>query len=510
MHLTVDGATIDVVDDTATLLDVLRETAGVRSVKDGCSPQGQCGCCTVLVDGQPRVSCVTPVRRVRDREITTLDGLPSDVFAAWGAAFVATGGSQCGFCTPGIICRFEGLRAKGATHDDRDAAAKALQAHLCRCTGWQPVVDAWCAFDEVGVELGVPSADAARRAELEGGVAQSVGREVALGRGGFADDTSPPDALVAVPMAEGDGWAVAETRAEALRLAGKVQGRRTTEEFNPPIELPAGDFDRTLRTTWVEPAYLETDASWCVPGGEPSSPLANGGAFGAKLASEVGAVARRLADEHQRPVRVLYSREDSVQRGPKRPPLAAGVNADGSGVVRVARTPGVAEAIAAVAPGLMIEEVDIAGPPTSIDIRGAGWVEAAVLLASVRDELGWIEAPGGGSAIAAVTDDGSVSVRVRAGAPLDETVLRSFCTGAAHMALSWVTSESLGVDTDGTVHDLTIRSFGVLRAIDTPRIEVTIESDDREPVNGSDAVFAAVAAAVWRSLDCAPEWPVRS
>ena len=78
------------------------------------------------------------------------------------------------------------------------------------------------------------------------------------------------------------------------------------------------------------------------------------------------------------------------------------------------------------------------------------------------------------------------------------------------MALSWVTSESLGVDTDGTVHDLTIRSFGVLRAIDTPRIEVTIESDDREPVNGSDAVFAAVAAAVWRSLDCAPEWPVRS
>ena len=97
-----------------------------------------------------------------------------------------------------------------------------------------------------------------------------------LGRGGFADDTAPADALIAVPMAEGDGWAVAATRAEALRLAGKVQGRRTTEEFSAPIELPSGDFDRTLRTTWVEPAYLETDASWCVPGGEPSSPLSEG------------------------------------------------------------------------------------------------------------------------------------------------------------------------------------------------------------------------------------------
>ena len=75
------------------------------------------------------------------------------------------------------------------------------------------------------------------------------------------------------------------------------------------------------------------------------------------------------------------------------------------------------------------------------------------------------------------------------------------------MALSMVTSESLGVDPQGEVHDLTIRSFGVLRAIDTPPIDVTIEADDREPVNGSDAVFAAVAAAVWRARGCPPQWP---
>ena len=501
MELRVDGRMIEVVDETATLLDVLRDVAGARSVKDGCSPQGQCGCCTVLVDGQPRVSCVTPVRRVRGREITTVDGLPDDVSAAWGAAFAATGGSQCGFCTPGIICRFEGLRTKGAPHDDRDAAAKALQAHLCRCTGWQPVVDAWVAF---GCEAPEITDAAAARAELDGGVAQAVGPAVALGRGGFADDRAPAGALVAVPA--GDEWAVAETRAEALVLAGKVQGRRTTADFLPPIAVPPGDWVRTLQTTWVEPGYLETDAAWCEPGGTPASPLANGGAFGGKVESEVGPIARRLADEHGRAVRVLYSREDAVRRGPKRPPLAAGLRADGSGVVRVARTPGIAEAIASVAPGLVVEEVDLAGPPTSADIRGAGWVEAAVLVESLADEPGWITSPAGGSAHATF-DDGVLVVRVRAGDPLDETVLRSYCTGAAHMGLSWVTSESLGVDEHGEIHDLTIRSFGILRAIDTPPIDVTIEPSDGPAVPVGDAVFAAVAATAWRSAGFPPTWP---
>ncbi len=502
MQLSVDGRIVEVVDDTATLLDVLREIAGVSAVKDGCSPQGQCGCCTVLVDGQPRVSCVTPVRRVRGREITTSDGLPDDISASWSAAFTATGGSQCGFCTPGIICRFEGLRAKDVDHGDRDAAAKALQAHLCRCTGWQPVVDAWVAFGCDTPEVGE---GAAIRAALEGGTPQAVGPEVALGRGGFADDTAPSDALVAVPSA--DGWAIAETHAEALRLAGKVQGRRTTADFAPPLELPPGEWHRTLRTSWVEPGYLETDAAWCEPGGVPASPLANGGAFGAKTTSEVGEVARRLADEHGRPVRVRYSREDAVRRGPKRPPIAAGIAADGTGIVRVVRTEGISDAIAAVAPGFVVEEVDVAGPPTSAAIRGAGWVEAAVLRASLDTEPGWITAPAGGAALASVAADGTIDVRVRAGNPLDETVLRSYCTGAAHMGLSWVTSEALGVDEFGEIHDLTIRSFGILRAIDTPAIDVTIEADDGPAMAASDAVFAAVVAAVWRARGFPPEWP---
>src|SRR5690606_13813036 len=112
-------------------------------VKDGCSPQGQCGCCTVLVDGAPRVACVTPARRARGRAVTTLEGLPSEVSSAWAEAFTACGASQCGFCTPGIIVRLEGLRAKGVAPDDEPAVERALAAHLCRCTGWRTIVDAY-------------------------------------------------------------------------------------------------------------------------------------------------------------------------------------------------------------------------------------------------------------------------------------------------------------------------------------------------------------------------------
>ena len=502
VELTVDGTAV-AVPATGSLLDALRESLGLRSAKDGCSPQGQCGCCTVWVDGQPRVACVTPVARVAGRTVTTVDALPDR--DTWAASFSDHGGSQCGFCTPGIV-----MRCAALAPERRDDAGirQAMLAHLCRCTGWQPIVESVMA---VGAPAPARAARSAgeRRAAIEGGVPQTVGPEVALGAGGFADDVAPRDALVAVRSADG-GWVVGDTLADARARSGKVQGRRTTAPLRWPVELPAGGWARALRTTWVEPAYLEPDASWCLPGGEPMSSSGNGGAFGGKADEALGAIARRLADEHGRAVRVLATREDVVRFGPKRPPLAAGVRADGSGVVRVARTAGIADAIRSVAPALVVEEVEVAGPPTSAALRGAGWVEAAVLLASLQDGPEYeVIAPGGGRARARLGDDGSVQVRVACGDPLDPVVLRSYCTGAAHMALGWVTSEGLSVDESGEVHDLTIRSFGVLRAVDTPRIEVTIEPDDGEPVNGSDAVFAAVAVAAWARSGWEPAWPTR-
>jgi xanthine dehydrogenase small subunit len=506
IRIEVDGRPVEAPDDGATLLEVLRERAGVRSVKDGCSPQGQCGCCTVLVDGAPRVACVTPARRVAGRRVTTVAGLAPEERQAWAEAFVATGASQCGFCTPGIIVRLAALSARPG-RGDQVAVERALAAHLCRCTGWRTIVEAWEAR-RGGVDGGGRDLEAAAvRAGVEGGVAQRVGVDVALGGAGFADDTAPEGALVAVPDGHG-GWAVGETLADARARAGKVQGRRTTIDLRHPLDVPAGDWDLTLRTTWVEPAYLEVDASWCSPGGVPASPLANGGAFGGKVASPAPAAAARLAAEHGRPVRVLLSREDTVRLGAKRPPVAAGVRAGGTGRLRVVRTPGVAAAVAAVAPGLEVEEVDVAGPPTSAALRGAGWAEAAVLAAGLagRREVS-VTSPAGARARAVVDDDGAVHVGVVAGPVLDEVVLRSYCVGAAHMALGWVRREGIAVDEAGVVHDLTIRSFGILRASEMPPVEVEVETSGGPPVSGSDAVFAAVAAAEWVRQGCPPEWP---
>jgi xanthine dehydrogenase small subunit len=524
--LEVDGVAVTVADRGASLLEVLREDLGVRSAKDGCSPQGQCGCCTVLVDGSPRVACVTPARRVAGRSITTLEGLGPEVTSRWAAALTATGGSQCGFCTPGIIVRLESLRARtsarpvadaGPSLGDEELAAvgRALQAHLCRCTGWRTVVDAYARVvggDPIDTPTGRDPQAAASRAGLEGGWPQAVGASVALGQGGFAADSAPPDALVAVPDGAG-GWAVAETLAEARLAAGKVQGRRTTAPADPPLAVPDGAWDLTLRTSWVEPGYLEPDASWCRPGGEPVSPLANGGAFGGKADSLAPAVARRLADRHGRPVLVLFSREDVVRLGPKRPPLAAGVRADGTGLVHVVSTPGIAERIRSAAPGFEVVEVDHPGPPTSARLRGAGWAEASVLLAAVTGAPSAAVTPDGARAQAEIAPDGTIRVRVAAGDPLDDVVLASYVTGAAHQALSWVTSEALAVDAQGTVHDLTIRSFGILRAIDTPPVEVEIDRSaaerSRPAVAVSDAVLVAVALAVWRAQGCPPSWPTR-
>jgi len=538
IRLTVDGRDVEVPDDGATLLDVLRERLGLRSAKDGCSPQGQCGCCTVLVDGQPRVACVTPARRVRGRAVTTLDGLDDREREAWGEAFCATGASQCGFCTPGIVVRLAGLAAKGAGPDDAAAVEQALLAHLCRCTGWRTILDAWAV--RTGGSSGVGAAAAARdlaaagaRASVEGRSPQRVAPDVALGHGGFADDEAPAGALVAVPDPAG-GWAVGESLAEARAAAGKVQGRRTTAEVRHPLAVPDGAWAATLRTTWVEPAYLEVDASWCVPGGEPATPLANGGAFGGKAGSIAPAAARALAGEHGRPVRVVLAREDAVRLGPKRPPVAGGMAGDGSGVLRVVGLPGVrdevAAAVAPVAPGLRVEAADVPGPATSTAPRAAGWAEALALSAAAGVLVP--DAGGGAGVLAAEAGDGHarvtlrsavgatatadvalgaaarVAVRVSCGDVLDDVALRSYCVGATHMALGWVTSEGLAVDETGEVHDLTIRSFGVLRAVDTPPIEVAIDHAAPGPaVNGSDAVFAAVAAATWLAQGAPPAWP---
>ncbi len=562
---TCDGEAVEVTPEPgASLLDVLRELLGRRAVKDGCAPQGQCGCCTVLVDGEPRVACVTPAARIAGRAITTLDGLDPEVRARLADAFLATGASQCGFCTPGIL-----VRAAGALERGRDLGATAdrvLAAHLCRCTGWQTIREAFALASpsaapaledsattgvaetsDAAVKPGRDLVAAGRRAELEGGVAQRVAADVALGAGGFADDTAPPGALVAVPLppgsdapaveAVGRRWVVAESLAAARATAGKVQGRRTTLSPRPPLPAPDAPVGGVaLATGWVEPAYLEPDASWCEPGGTPASPLANGGAFGGKASSIAPDAARALADALGRPVRVVFSREDVVRLGPKRPPIAAtAVFADGGITIegRVVGTEQHEDLFAGPYRVAVFEwwaNVGVPGPPVSTSLRAWPLAERSLLIEAALTEAGidrsgllrdehyahvlldtCVVSSSGAAAGARVRMDPTgtraeaVELRVAAGDPLDEVTLRSYCIGAAHMALGWVLSEGLTVDPEtGEVLDLTIRSFGILRAQDMPPVEVMIVDDPGEPSAAvSDAVFAAVAAATWNAVTAA-------
>jgi xanthine dehydrogenase molybdenum-binding subunit len=142
MRLTLNGREVDLVADPgASLLDLLRDSAGLRSMKDGCAPEGSCGACTVIVDGRAVVSCAQPATRFAGREVLTLEGLAPATRDAWADAFVATGATQCGYCTPGIVMKAEALLARSAEPAPSEVA-RSLAGNLCRCTGYARVVDA--------------------------------------------------------------------------------------------------------------------------------------------------------------------------------------------------------------------------------------------------------------------------------------------------------------------------------------------------------------------------------
>src|ERR1700704_2596698 len=122
-------------------LEVLREECGVVSAKDGCAPEGTCGCCLVMVDGYPALSCLRKPEQMDGRDVVTVEGLADDTRRVLGDAFVLDGGVQCGFCIPGIVIRAASLMRQGVT-GDRRAVAKALDGHLCRCTGYGRIIDA--------------------------------------------------------------------------------------------------------------------------------------------------------------------------------------------------------------------------------------------------------------------------------------------------------------------------------------------------------------------------------
>jgi carbon-monoxide dehydrogenase small subunit len=143
MRLTVNGVEHDVLSPPlATLLHVLREELGVTSPKAGCQ-QGGCGTCTVLVDGEPRRSCLTAAAAVDGAQVTTVEGLGApDELSAVQAAFHERYAAQCGFCTAGFVVAAEALVQRSGGEIEREGVIEALSGHVCRCTGYVKIVDA--------------------------------------------------------------------------------------------------------------------------------------------------------------------------------------------------------------------------------------------------------------------------------------------------------------------------------------------------------------------------------
>ncbi|MDH3626099.1 MAG: (2Fe-2S)-binding protein [Acidobacteriota bacterium] len=139
--LTVNGETHDVLfDGYKTLLEVLREDLGLTGTKHGCE-LGECGACAVLVDGEPLLSCLMLALECSGREITTIEGLADgNELHPLQAAFADLGGSQCGYCTPGILLTAKALLERHP-QPNREQIREALSGNLCRCTGYEQIFE---------------------------------------------------------------------------------------------------------------------------------------------------------------------------------------------------------------------------------------------------------------------------------------------------------------------------------------------------------------------------------
>jgi carbon-monoxide dehydrogenase small subunit len=129
------------VEDGQNLLDVLRRGLGDLSPKYGCG-QGSCGACTVLIDGEPHLSCLTLAETVEGRSIATTSGLASGAaLHPLQEAFMQHFAAQCGFCTPGMLMAAKALLDRNA-NPSRDEVVEAISGNICRCTGYEPIIDA--------------------------------------------------------------------------------------------------------------------------------------------------------------------------------------------------------------------------------------------------------------------------------------------------------------------------------------------------------------------------------
>lgn len=181
------------IDSHTTLLSVLRDQCGITTVKDGCSPSGQCGACAVLIDGQLKTACAFHADKIEGRSVTTHQGLTEAERQLYTRAFRDSGGMQCGFCIPGMVMCAKHI-LDHHEHPTRSEIAHALGGHLCRCTGYVKIVDA---IERAAVLRRDPNrpSDDALSARIGGTLPRYRGAEHALGDFQYTGDLHAPGML---------------------------------------------------------------------------------------------------------------------------------------------------------------------------------------------------------------------------------------------------------------------------------------------------------------------------
>ncbi len=234
VSFTLNGAERRVpIDEGESLLETLRNRCDVLSTKDGCQPQGQCGCCLALVDGRPKVTCAVPAASAAGKRVLTLEGLSEEDRRLIAKSFVTVAGLQCGYCIPGIALQAWHLLDQDPD-PSRDRIARALTGHLCRCTGYTKILDAieLLAAGRRGEPVPEPCADG----RVGSSLARYTGEELTLGTRPYVDDLVRPEmlhgALVLSPHARARVLAIDVAAAAAVpgvvavATAGDVTGER--------------------------------------------------------------------------------------------------------------------------------------------------------------------------------------------------------------------------------------------------------------------------------------------
>lgn len=270
-------------------LEVLREHLGIHTCKAGCSPQGLCGCCTALIDGKARLTCTLPVKSLLGKSVTTMDGVPEADRALIAESFVRAGGTQCGYCTPGIVLNTWSVLQANASPTPEEWT-RALNQHLCRCTGYTAIYQAM--ERAAAVRRGDPD-PLPPRLRFEG-------VEVALGDRPYVDDLERPGLLlggvVFAPVAAGTVDEVDVEAARAVPGVVAVQVRRpagsTLAHAGEVVVALAAETPQALR----EATRLVAVKATAAPVAGLGEAVADGRRVDGDVDAALAAAAHRVAD----------------------------------------------------------------------------------------------------------------------------------------------------------------------------------------------------------------------